>query len=389
MGVFKWGYPMRPQEKTIAEIFKSAGYATAHFGKWHLGSVRNNSPAHPGANGFDHWISAPNFFENDPILCRQGRAVQYSGESSEVTVDLALDWIKPQVEKKVPFLAVVWFGSPHAPHVASDKTKQMYEGQERKKQNFYGEVTGMDDALGKLQKNLEQMGIRDNTVLWYISDNGALPNIGSSGGLRGHKGKIYDGGLMVPSIIQWPAKFQEHRKIECRGNSCDILPTLLSIANVKYDDPLPLDGENLLPVFLGKQTSRKSPMGFWDYAIGGKSVPSNKLMAALMKAQEVEGGDLSANDASLNAARLPSQKFSKTSFPGHSAWIDGSWKLHRIEKKEGPVVFELYDLNSDPKESKNVLADHPQRVQNMTTELNRWLKSVVDSIYGNDYPKKE
>ncbi|MFP6574850.1 MAG: sulfatase-like hydrolase/transferase, partial [Pirellulaceae bacterium] len=81
MGVFKWGYPMRPQETTIAEALKAAGYTTAHFGKWHLGSVRKTSLANPGQNGFDYWLSAPNFYDNDAVLSQQGVAVQTKGES--------------------------------------------------------------------------------------------------------------------------------------------------------------------------------------------------------------------------------------------------------------------------------------------------------------------
>ena len=89
MGVFKWGYPMRPQETTIAEALKTVGYTTGHFGKWHLGSVRNDSPAHPGHNGFDEWLSAPNFYDNDAIMSHKGKAVPMKGESSMIAVDAA------------------------------------------------------------------------------------------------------------------------------------------------------------------------------------------------------------------------------------------------------------------------------------------------------------
>ena len=147
MGVFKWGYPMRPQERTIAEALRTVGYTTGHFGKWHLGSVRKQSPAHPGVNGFDAWLSAPNFFDNDPILSRQGTAVQTQGESSQVTADAALAWMKEQVGSDRPFLAVVWFGSPHSPHRAAEEDRRWYEDQPPAAQHFLGEVTGMDRAL--------------------------------------------------------------------------------------------------------------------------------------------------------------------------------------------------------------------------------------------------
>ena len=205
MGVFRWGYPMRPQETTLAEALKTAGYATAHFGKWHLGSVRSASPAHPGNNGFDEWLSAPNFFDNDPILSHQGRAVQTRGESSLVTVNAALQWITSKANEEDPFLAVVWFGSPHRPHAAVEANRAIYDDQPKALQHFYGEITGMDRAFGKLRDALGTLGIRDNTILWYCSDNGAL-RVGSTGGHRGHKGQLYDGGLLVPAILEWPAR---------------------------------------------------------------------------------------------------------------------------------------------------------------------------------------
>ncbi|NIP98727.1 MAG: sulfatase-like hydrolase/transferase, partial [Akkermansiaceae bacterium] len=136
MAVFKWGYPIRPQETTIAEALRTAGYRTGHFGKWHLGSVRTASPANPGANGFDSWLSAPNFFENDPILCAEGKAVQTSGESSMVTVEAALQFMGKALEENRPFLAVVWFGSPHGPHQAVDRDRGPYKDLPARDQHF-------------------------------------------------------------------------------------------------------------------------------------------------------------------------------------------------------------------------------------------------------------
>ncbi|MHC4674886.1 MAG: sulfatase-like hydrolase/transferase, partial [Planctomycetota bacterium] len=109
-GCFKWGYTLRPQEITVAEALKSAGYVTGHFGKWHLGSVQKGSPVNPGANGFDEWFSAPNYFDNHPILSRKGIAVQTKGESSMVTVEAAIEFIRKHVKTPQPLFAVVWFG---------------------------------------------------------------------------------------------------------------------------------------------------------------------------------------------------------------------------------------------------------------------------------------
>ncbi len=384
MGVFQWGFPMRPQETTLAEALKTAGYATGHFGKWHLGSVRTSSPAHPGVNGFDFWYSAPNFFDNDPIMSRRGKAVQAVGESSMVTVDTALEWIAGATDSRQPFLAVVWFGSPHSPHVAADADRATYPDRSKKLQNFYGEITGMDRAFGKLRTAIGKLGIRDNTILWYCSDNGALRNIGSTGGHRGHKGDVYEGGLLVPAFLEWPARVKKPRVTDVRCNTCDIYPTLLSIAGVALDEQPPLDGIDLLPLINGTQTTRKRAMGFWDYAIDGIGTPSAQWMSELLAAQKA-GEDLPPHESSLRAGELPMPPYPLDAFPGHVAWIDGDWKLHRIENPQRDVRWELYHLALDPGETNNVLRDEPRRVRRMREDLKGWLQSVVRSLNGEDY----
>ena len=388
MGVIKWGHPMRPQETTVAEALKTAGYSTGHFGKWHLGSVRNNSPAHPGRNGFDYWLSAPNFYDNDSTLSLMGKAVPQKGESSFLAVDAAIDWIEDVRQQTSPFMAVVWFGSPHGPHRAAEEDRNLYEGQTKQKQHFYGEITGMDRAYGKLREAISEMGIRDNTVLWYCSDNGALPKIGSSGGRRGAKGKIYDGGLVVPAILEWPAKIKQPRSTSDRCNTCDIYPTIMEIAGVNVPNQPILDGESLVPL-IQESGNRTKPMGFWDYVGKGVGTPSDEWMDALLKAQS-DGGDLPADEASMNAAKLPDPPVGTDHFPGHSAWIDGNLKLHRIETgKKGKfvVTWELYDLQLDPNEANNLIGvdTQSQAVAKMKLELETWLISVVNSLNGKDY----
>lgn len=384
MGVFKWGYPIRPQEITVAEALKTAGYTTAHFGKWHLGSVRNDSPVHPGHNGFDEWLSAPNFYDNDPVLSHKGQAVQREGESSIIAADAALDWMKEKVAGDKPFLAVVWFGSPHSPHRAAEEDRQLYEDQPKNLQNFYGEVTGMDRAFGKIRDGLSELGVRENTILWYCSDNGALPKVGSSGGRRANKGSVYEGGLMVPAILEWPARIPKHRMTNIRCGTWDIYPTLLDIVGVKMEDQPVLDGVSLLPLIEGEMEQREKPLGFWDYPIRGIGTPSAQWMGDLLKAQKA-GKDLEPHPSSQNAAKLPDPKYPTDQFPGHSAWIDGDWKLHRIANKQGKVTWELYNLADDPKEKNNVIESQGDRVKSMQPELEAWLKSVVESLNGDDY----
>lgn len=385
-GCFRWGYPIRPQEITVAEALRTAGYITGHFGKWHLGSVREGSPVNPGASGFDEWFSAPNFFDNNPILSREGKAVQTQGESSMVTVDAAIEFIRKHAQNSQPFLAVVWFGSPHGPHEALEQDRALYVGQSDKLQHFYGEITGMDRAFGKLREELRSLGIHENTLLWYCSDNGGLPNVGSTGG-RGHKGQIYEGGLRVPALIEWPELITNSRATGVPCNTTDIYPTLLEIAGVRTANQPPLDGISLVSLIAGTMKDRQKPMGFWDYPAKGKPVPGNKWMMELLDAQKAGNpvGDTGRLllDAGEMAGKLPSD-----SFPGHSAWLDWPWKLHRIQGETGTVKLELYNLSDDPGEKEDRAVTDSDRVNLMKSELENWLKSVVGSHNGNDYLRK-
>ncbi|MCC9606435.1 sulfatase-like hydrolase/transferase [Blastopirellula sp. JC732] len=382
--VYAWGWPIRPQEITLAERLNAAGYTTAHFGKWHLGSVRNDSPVNPGKNGFDRWVSAPNFYDNDPILCDQGKAVQYKGESSDVTADLATDWIREQAKGDKPFFAVVWFGSPHDPHIAADGDRELYKNEPKGFQDYYGEITGIDRAYGKIRSTLKDLGIRDNTILWYCSDNGADKRRGSAGPFREKKGSIYDGGLLVPAILDWPAHFPTPQTTEMRATTCDIFPTVLAAAGLPLDEGRPLDGVNLLPLLAEKVEKRPTPIAFWQTPNKGVSTPSATLMGDLLAKQQA-GGDLPADEVSVHAADLPQPVISTESFPGHAALTDGDWKLHRIENAKGAVRFELYDLASDPYEKEDVLSQYPEETAKLKKLLQKWETSVVNSLNGADY----
>ncbi len=385
-GCFKWGYTLRPQEITIAEALKKAGYVTGHFGKWHLGSVIKGSPVNPGSSGFDEWLSAFNFFDNDPILSREGLAVPMQGESSMVTVDAALEFIRKHAGSSKPFLAVVWFGSPHGPHRAVEQDRAIYD--DPKKQDFYGEITGMDRAFGKLRGELQNLGIRDNTVLWYCSDNGGLPNLGVTGG-RGHKGQIYEGGLRVPAILEWPARIPQPGRTGIPCNTCDIYPTLLEIAGVKMEKQSLLDGISILPVIESRHAGNESivrpkPMGFWDYQIKGIGTPSDKWMSELIEEQKAGKEPQDKSRLNLDAGEIR-QKYPLDTFPGHAAWLDWPWKLHRIQDKNDKVSLELYHLAKDPDEQKDLSGTEADRLKTMKVGLEQWLTSVVRSLNGEDY----
>ena len=381
-GCFKWGHTLRPQEITVAKALKTAGYVTGHFGKWHLGPVCKGSPVNPGASGFDEWFSSPNFFDNNPILSREGIAVQTKGESSMITVDAAIEFIRKHADSPEPVLAVVWFGSPHNPHEAIERDRALYENQAEKLQHFYGEITGMDRAFGKLRRQLRELDIHENTILWYCSDNGGLPGVGSTGG-RANKGKVYEGGLRVPAILEWPARIPEPQVTDVPCNTSDIYPTLLEIVGVKMENQPLLDGISLVPLIDSKMKTRPQPMGFWDHPTGGISTPSKKLMSELLELQKSSTKDDDSSRLRLDAGKI-TKKYSEDSFPGHAAWLDWPWKLHRIETKKG-LKLELYNLVKDPEEKNDLSAQNATLSGVMKDKLEEWQRSVVRSLNGEDY----
>ncbi len=388
LACFKWGHPLRPQETTLPQVLKTAGYRTGHFGKWHLGSVQKDGLATPGKSGFDEWISAPNFFDVDPILSDRGKAVQFHGDSSDVTADLAVKFIRSCAAKKERFFAVVWFGSPHNPHRALPDDRKPYADLPANRQNFLGEITAMDRAFGKIRAELKSLGLRDDTLLWYCSDNGGLPNLGSTGG-RGNKGQVYEGGLRVPALLEWPARYPKPQVIDTPCVTSDIYATVLDIAATKAMRQPPLDGVSLLSLLDGKTKTRGRPIGFWDHPTAGVSTPSKGWMEELLAEQKAGREPTDPKKLFADAGKIE-KKYPLGSFPGHSAWLDGTWKLHRIERpKADGVKWELYDLAADPKESKDLLAAEPERAWRMQKELTAWLESVVRSLNGEDYVGKD
>ena len=380
MGCFQWGHTMRKHEITIAEALKSAGYTTSHFGKWHLGSVRADSEVAPGKNGFDEWASAPNFYENSPLFSHNGKVIETNGESSAVTVDLALKWMAKVKDK--PFLSVIWFGNPHGPHIGTEKFLKMYEGETKAYANFYAEITGMDAAMGQLRKGLRKLGVADNTILWYCSDNGGLkPN--SMAGLSGKKGKLLEGGIRVPGIIEWPDVIKKHRVTNVPANTVDIYPTILELAGVEQPTQQPLlDGVSLAPLIQEKTFARKKPMGFWHYPAGGRGMHARKILEDL-RVEQVAGNQAPAPKAGFVDRQYPLDKF-----PGPSAWINGDWKLHRIVDKAGTnPTYKLYNLRKDVQEKTDLAVAQPQVLTRLKSELAAWQKSVVSSLNGADYPK--
>jgi len=385
-GCFSWGHTLRPQEVTIAEALKAAGYTTGHFGKWHLGPVRADSQVCPGKSGFEEWFSSPNFYENSPLMSHNGKVVQTSGEGSEVTVKAAIEFIREAVGAKQPFLAVIWFGSPHSPHVAVPEDLRLYKESPARLRNYLGEITAIDRAVAHLRRQLRSLGIAENTLLWYTSDNGAQ-GPGSTGGLSGRKGSLWEGGIRVPAIIEWPARVRSPVTTNIPCGTVDIYPTLLEVAGVTVPgQPKPLDGISLLPLVDGKMTNRPKPLGFWKYPERGHPVRSTQLLEELAEAQAAGRQSSASKKKAASESAQIIRRYSDKVLPGHAAWIAGNYKLHRRFGKSAQVTYTLFDLLKDPAE-KNDLADlEPARLEKMKAQLDTWQRSVIKSLNGEDYP---
>ncbi|MPY89982.1 MAG: sulfatase-like hydrolase/transferase [Luteitalea sp.] len=383
-GCFTWGYSLRSQEITVAEVLQGAGYRTGHFGKWHLGSVRADSPVSPGNSGFDEWFSSPNFYDIDPWMSDKGAAVKTEGEGSMVTVNAALEFMRSAVQAKQPFLAVIWFGSPHNPHEALAKDLELYKDQPEKLRHFLGEVTAMDRAMGHLRRELRELGVADNTLLWYTSDNGAIPE-GSTGGLRGGKDTLWEGGIRVPGIIEWPSRIPTPRTTDLPSGTVDIYPTLLDVVGVDARNQVPLDGISLVPLIDGELSSRPKPLGFWRYPAEGQRVRSSELLEELAE-EERTGQTVRAETKPPFETGKLTDVHSDADLPGHASWIDGHYKLHVIPEGDG-FRYALFDLSTDPKEEHDLVDEHPDRTDAMKAQLEAWQQSVVRSLNGADYAR--
>lgn len=378
-GTFRHGHQLRPQERTVASLLRDAGYRTGFFGKWHIGSIQAGRPTNPGAHGFDTWTAAPNYYLNDPWMSRNGKAVQLHGESSMVTVEEALPFIEEAVENDEPFLAFIWTGSPHGPHEASDELFERYSDFSEEEANYYGEITGVDRALGRIREHLRAKGIDEQTILWFSSDNGGRVPPADNGPLRGEKGGLWEGGIRVPSVIEWPGHIQPGIS-HLPSGTVDILPTLLELAGAKIPDDRPLDGISIASLIHGREMEQRAqPLGFWHYDIDGHLMYSDRIVKELYELQQAgeENGEI-VNEGYLHP---PGRNYTRAEErPGPGAWIDGDWKLHRRGSD-----YLLFNLAEDPGEQNNVINKHPQRAERMRKELRAWEDSVIQSLRGADY----
>ena len=345
-GVLDHGYALRKQERTLSEAMKKAGYATAHFGKWHLNGLRGpgvpilkNDTHGPGQFGFEKWLSVTNFFDLNPTMSRDGNFEEFSGDSSEIIVTEALNFITDKSKSKVPFFTVIWYGTPHSPWMTLEKDRKLFEDLNEQSMHHYGELVAMDRSIGTLREGLRKLKIHEDTLVWFMSDNGGLPRINptTTGGLRNYKGSLYEGGIRVPAIIECPKLIQKPKITKYPASASDIFPTIAKIVGLPESSMLkPQDGISLVPIFNKDLTRREKPIPFHSR--------------------------------------------------GRSALIDNNLKIISSPKNtKGSKPFELYDLEKDHSESNDIAKTNPEAFMKMKSLLQDSNKSIEKSMTGKDY----
>lgn len=409
-GTFAPNWSIRPDEISIAQILRKAGYACGHFGKWHLGPVKVESPTNPGAMGFDEWLSHDNFFEINPTLSRNGGPPEkFHGESSQIIVDETIRFIKKAKEKKQPFFAVVWFGSPHEPYSGLADDLALYDnlpieykervvtltsnetGRPVKRymkevlRERYAEITAMDRAIGSLRDYLKAQDLRENTLVWYCGDNGVPPSGRITTPFRGQKGTLYEGGVRVPGLIEWPARIRKPRFSNVNSVTSDMFPTLCELAGQPLPNR-PLDGISLVPLIDGEMRKRPSPIFFWSFNTGrafrGDSKPyiDLRLQEGTTPLVKMMAGKYTRTFRNFHYPEISEQDFG-----GARTVLDNRYKLVVDAQSGNKSTIELFDLTNDPAEKQNLIKSHKKIAEKMEKQLRDWQQSVLESLRGADY----
>lgn len=366
---YNGGAIMHTDEVTIAEFLKKANYTTGIFGKWHLG---DNYPSRPMDQGFDESLihlsggmgqvgDITTYFKGDssyfnPILWQNGKQKAFEGYCSDIFATEAMNFIKQN--KANPFFCYLAFNAPHTPLQLPQKYYDMYkdidpsegfkdvdnlpEMTERDKEDarkVYGMVSNIDDNIGKLLTQLEELGIAENTILIFMTDNGPQQKR-FTGGMRGRKTMVYRGGVRVPMMLRYPQKYPEAKSINVTATHMDILPTLAAICNLELPKDRELDGHSLLPLLEGKEVSWADRPLFFSWA---RRYPELYNNVALQM---------------------------------------GDYRLVGMTDFDAEMTdFELYNINSDPGEEVNLNVEQKEVARTLKKEFDKQYHSLISSVH--------
>ena len=351
---------LRRSEMTSAALLKGAGYATAHVGKWHLrsGLAEGKTPT-PGDHGFDYWFATENNAlpsHKDPVnFVRNGKPVgAMEGYSAGLVAEEAIGWLKTERKAEQPFFLNVWFHEPHRKVAAPKALRDRHKGQ--KDPAYLACVENMDAAIGRILAQLDALGLAENTLVLFTSDNGSYRE-GSNGAFRGAKSHVYEGGHRAPTIVRWPGRVAAGSTCDTVASGVDVLPTLCSAAGIDGPQDRVIDGVDLTPLFRGEDIQRKKPL-FWFFY---RTDPACAL----------RDGDWSLIGY-LNENPPEGHAFQES----HMRYVERA----TLER------FELFNLKDDPTQSKDVSCEHPTRFESLKAKMVALHAEVVQEGY-DWYPK--
>ena len=247
----------------------------------------------------------------------------------------------------------------------------------------------MDRAIGLLRKHLAAQGLRQDTLVFYCGDNGTSADGALGFPHRGVKGQVYEGGTLVPGVIEWPARIPRPRSSSVRASTSDLLPTLCALAGQQVP-ARPIDGIDLTPLLDDQMTKRSQPLHFWSYNTG--NIARSKL-EPWIDPQFQKGttplAKLMGGKATRDFTNFRHPAIGDADYLGPRAIIDGDFKLVIHEPKNGVPTHELFDLQSDPAEKHNLIEQQPALAARLKAQLRQWQESVLHSLTGADYPAQK
>ncbi len=249
---------------TVADIFSDNGYKTGIFGKWHLGG---HYPFRPQDRGFDEVVIHTNGaigttgdrWDNDyydDLFWHNGKLQRYKGYCTDIWFEEAMAWMKQSKDKAQPFFCYIPTNAPHGPHIVPDKYADPFRKAERKDAERLGMISNFDENMGRLTTFLKSSGLQQNTILIFLTDNGAPQRIGDNAGMRGGKGNGYDGGHRVPFLIRWPdGSITGGKDVDTLTAHIDVLPSLIELCGLSSGDTH-FDGMSFASLLRGKRDSQ-------------------------------------------------------------------------------------------------------------------------------------
>jgi arylsulfatase A-like enzyme len=337
--IWPWAtYGMPLEERTLAEALAAAGYVTAMVGKWHLGLVEPAYlPQHRGfASHYGLYTGSIDYFEHTRLggldWHRDGAPVRERGYSTALLGEEAAR-IVARHDPAHPLFLYVAFNAPHTPLQAPDRYFAHYDDiSDDNRRTYAAMVSALDEAVGRILAALDRRGMRENTLVFFASDNGGHERWGADNGhLRGGKGLHYEGGVRTPAVVRWPARIPAGSTTQGLMHVVDLYPTLLHLAGASLDQPLPLDGEDAWAVLAGDGAGRAEVL--------------------------------------INAE------------PRRGAIRRGRWKLVQepmgARGKKKPPAFALFDLALDPSETLDRAAAEPQVFQSLLERLEQFRAAAV------------